>query len=180
MLCITNDLEVFQVLISRFSMSTKGWFTQWPKVERRRNSNNLIGGEPKFVFWTFTREAIAQRRMPSKMPTWQYFLKVLAPRVSPIHQEFGQDENGNPNYGREEELWSRGGTMVERRNYGQEEELWHQEFFLSAKNIGSLGDGYLLGRPPCKLLLLIEFLGFLNLIKKLINPLNSLKSKIGF
>jgi hypothetical protein len=66
----------------------------------------------------------------SKMPTWQSFLRVLVPRVSPLDQEFGQDKNGNPNNG-----WK--------------EELWHQEFLLSAKNIGSLGDGLLLGWPSC-------------------------------
>ena len=76
---------------------TYNCFTRWPKVTRRRNSNNLIGGEPKFVFWAFTQEAIAQRRMPSKMSTWQYFWRVLAPRVSPLDKSL--DKNGNPNYG---------------------------------------------------------------------------------
>jgi hypothetical protein len=29
-------------------------------------------------------EVVAQRRMPSKMPTWQYFLRVLGLRVFPL------------------------------------------------------------------------------------------------
>jgi hypothetical protein len=65
------------------------------------------------------------------MPTWQYFLRVLGPRVTPFNQEFGQDENGNP-------------------NYDQEEELWRLEFLLKAKNMGSLGNSLLLGWPLCE------------------------------
>jgi hypothetical protein len=66
--------------------------------------------------------------MPSKMPTWQHFLRVLAPKVSSLNQEFGQDKNENP-------------------NYDQEEELWCQEFLLLAKNMGSLDNGLSFGRP---------------------------------
>jgi hypothetical protein len=103
------------------------YFTGWLKVKRRRNSSNLIGGEQKFVPWAFTQEAGAQRRTPSKMLTWQHFLRVLEPRVSTLDQKFGQEKNGNP-------------------NYGQEEELWLQEFLL----LGSLGNNLLFGRPPCE------------------------------
>jgi hypothetical protein len=45
---------------------SKSHFIQWPKVERRRNSINLIGGERNFVLCAFTQEAIAQKRMPPK------------------------------------------------------------------------------------------------------------------
>jgi hypothetical protein len=94
----------------------------------------LIGGEQKFVLLAFIRETIAQRRKPSKMPTWQYFVRVLASRVSPLNQEFGQDKNRNLNYDRDEELW-------------------HQEYLFPAKNMGSLGDGLSLGWPPCEVAL---------------------------
>jgi hypothetical protein len=33
-----------------------------------------------------------------------------------------------------------------------------QEFLLSAKNIGSLGDGLLLGWPPCEMALILVML----------------------
>jgi hypothetical protein len=65
------------------------------------------------------------------MPTWQQFLRVLALRVSLLDQEFGQNENGNPNYG-----W--------------EKELWRQEFLFSPKNMGGLDNGLLFGWLLCE------------------------------
>jgi hypothetical protein len=49
--------------------------------EQTKDSNNLIGGEQKFVCLAFTLESNGQRITTSKTPTWQHFLGVLAPRV---------------------------------------------------------------------------------------------------
>ena len=62
--CIRRCLPIWSTclqLLLQFSHGfncayiSKGCFTWWPKVERRRNSNNLIGGEWKFVLWAFCR-----------------------------------------------------------------------------------------------------------------------------
>jgi hypothetical protein len=60
---------------------TKEHFTLRPLIERTRFSINVISGEQKFVCSAFVLKVNDQNTTSSKMPTWQHFLWVLAPRV---------------------------------------------------------------------------------------------------
>jgi hypothetical protein len=42
--CIVISMEIIELFFGIFLKETKGRFTRWPKVEKRRNSSNLIGG----------------------------------------------------------------------------------------------------------------------------------------
>jgi hypothetical protein len=64
----------------------KGHFTRSLSVEQTKDSNNMICGEQKFVHLAFALKANGQRTMPSKKPTWQYFLRVLIPKVCPVEE----------------------------------------------------------------------------------------------
>jgi hypothetical protein len=55
-------------------------------IKPTKDYSNLIGGEQKYVCSTFTLESNGQLTIASKMPTWQYFLGVLVPRVCPVEE----------------------------------------------------------------------------------------------
>jgi hypothetical protein len=57
-------------------------------IKPTKDYSNLIGGEQKYVCSTFTLESNGQLTIASKMPTWQYFLGVLVPRVCPVEENF--------------------------------------------------------------------------------------------
>jgi hypothetical protein len=59
-------------------------------VKGTKDSSNLIGLEQKSVCWTFMLQATKEWTMPSKVPTWQYFLWVLAPRIYSMEESLSK------------------------------------------------------------------------------------------
>jgi hypothetical protein len=49
-------------------------------------SDNLIGREQKFVHLTLALEANTLKTMSSKMPIWQHFLWILAPKICLVEE----------------------------------------------------------------------------------------------
>jgi hypothetical protein len=60
-------------------------------VGRINDFTNLIGQKQQFVCWAFTLVGNNQQMTPSKMPTWEYFLRLV--------------KNGDPNSLQENKLF---------------------------------------------------------------------------
>ena len=82
-------LVLHLVLVTR-AIYNQGRFTLWPNFERRSIWTNKMQNCPKFVLLAFTLEAEVQRMSPPKVPRWQHFQEVMAPRVRPLEPSLGR------------------------------------------------------------------------------------------
>lgn len=84
-----NKYHCYGIVVLHFSYN-KGLFTLLPKVERALNSINQVARKSKIELSGFTLETKVQRPLPSKVPTWQHFLWVLAPMQWTLEGELGR------------------------------------------------------------------------------------------